>query len=350
MKIREEDMRLIVRRAWEARGNQTKSQFVRSMSGVTLSRSGLYKLLSRIEKGDKLKRKPGSGRKCPKFSSNSEKRLCEVADGSVGISFRSLGKKFGISDKTVKKKLQNNGICMYQRRRIPKVTEKQKQVQKKRIRGLSRSLFKAQNDEIEVVMDDESYFDENGMSFYGSKTFLSSQPDLEPEIVRFNSQKKFPFKLMVWVAISKRGRSAFFIKKTYGAVNTDIYKHECIKKRLFPFLKKHYSDGNYIFWPDLASCHYSGETEELMRELKINFVDKELNPPNVPNLRPIENFWSAIKQQVYGNGYKPESIEDLEKKVRFVMRKVTPSYCERFMSDVPKCVRLADRKGPFFNI
>ena len=46
----------------------------------------------------------------------------------------------------------------------------------------------------------------------------------------------------------------------------------------------------YIFWPDLARCHYFRQTVAWMDE-NVNFVPKEINPPNVPQARPIENFW-----------------------------------------------------------
>lgn len=136
---------------------------------------------------------------------------------------------------------------MYQRKRAPKVSLEQEKKQKKRLRSLSRAVFKASNDEVDVIMDDETYFNENGMNFYGMNTFSSSKPNLEPKEVRFNSRKKYPFKLLVWVAISKRGRTAWYIKPTNGAVNSDLYIKECLKKRLIPFIKKKYPDGNYVF-------------------------------------------------------------------------------------------------------
>ena len=52
----------------------------------------------------------------------------------------------------------------------------------------------------------------------------------------------------------------------------------------------HQPDSNYIFWPDLAGCHYSKQTVVWMGE-HFKLVPKEINPPNVSQARPIENFW-----------------------------------------------------------
>lgn len=155
---------------------------------------------------------------------------------------------------------------------------------------------------------------------------------------------------MLWVAISRKGRCLFHIKKTKGAVVSHHYKTECIKKRLLPFIKKHYPDGKYVFWPDLAPCHYSKETQDFMRAHNIKFVPKNLNPPNVPNLRLIERFWYEVKSLVYAEGWQPTNWDDLHDRVHKVMTKVGKSFGERYMSHVAKLVRDADRKGIFFNV
>ncbi len=84
-----------------------------------------------------------------------------------------------------------------------------------------------------------------------------------PDEVKFRAKKKFPEKLLVWVAISNKGHSNFYFRsQKEGAVNAEVYKNECIIKRLIPFIKENYLDNKYIFWPDLASAHYAGSEGE----------------------------------------------------------------------------------------
>lgn len=40
-----------------------------------------------------------------------------------------------------------------------------------------------------------------------------------------------------------------------------------------------------MFWPDLASVHYAKDVQAELQRLKIEFVPKLQNPPNVPQLR-----------------------------------------------------------------
>lgn len=346
----EEAKRKMIRDAWFARGGATKSEFVRNQEKAGFNRRTVYNTIKRIEKDISMDRKPGGGRKIQGWTESKEMKLRHEADHTVGVSCRRLGRKFKIDHKTVKKILDRNKIEVRKRIKGPKVSEKQGNVIKTRVRNMTRGPFKASNDDIDVIMDDETYFDENGMDFSGSNTYMSSTPGEEPPSIKVKQKTKYPFKLLLWVAISKKGRSSFFVKKSRMAVNSKMYIEECLKKKLLPFIKKHYPNGDYIFWPDLASSHYSKETQNFMREHEINFVEKHLNPPNCPNLRPIESFWAKVKREVYAEGWVPKNIEELEERVKSVMRKQRFRDCESMMANVAKKVRLADRKGSMYNL
>ena len=48
-----------------------------------------------------------------------------------------------------------------------------------------------------------------------------------------------------------------------------------------------------ITFSDLAGFHYSKQTVAWMDE-NVNVVPKYISPPNVPQARPIENFWGVF--------------------------------------------------------
>jgi len=130
----------------------------------------------------------------------------------------------------------------------------------------------------------------------------------------FIFKEKYPKKVLFWIAICSKGLSEPFFYK--GTINQKGYKKECIQKRLIPFLIKHYPDDKYIFWPDLASSHYANTVQDFMNDNNINFLAKESNPPNAPQLRPIEKFWKNLKEKVMAKNYNPSNIEQLKKKIR----------------------------------
>ena len=48
----------------------------------------------------------------------------------------------------------------------------------------------------------------------------------------------------------------------------------------------------------------------------VKYLPKEINPPNVPQMHPIENFWVILKQRVFSEGFEAQSIPDLIKKIK----------------------------------
>ncbi len=107
---------------------------------------------------------------------------------------------------------------------------------------------------------------------------------------KYRTKFKFPAKVLVWVAISENDRSNAYLTPKNCAIDSKIYSEECIEKRLIPFLKKFHEDGRYVFWPDLATAHYTKNTIATLNKFGIKFVERAHNPPNAPQLLLIEKF------------------------------------------------------------
>ena len=74
------------------------------------------------------------------------------------------------------------------------------------------------------------------------------------------------------------------------------------------------SSGNPLFWPDLVLCHYSGATLNWLREHKVDFVEKDCNSPNCPELHPIERYWTTVKGKLKFNVKEAKNIQDFKSK------------------------------------
>jgi len=105
-------------------------------------------------------------------------------------------------------------------------------------------------------------------------------------------------KVLVWVAISPLGISDPLIVRSGFCMNQTVYLNQCIKKRLEPFIKNYHRRGQYLFWPDLASSHYAATVTNHLTKQKIPFMPKLLNPANLPEVRPVEDFWAILKREV----------------------------------------------------
>ena len=82
-------------------------------------------------------------------------------------------------------------------------------------------------------------------------------------------------------------------------------------------MDSHYeSRDQVIFWPDLATCHYANVNQAWLKEQGLYYISKDDNPPACPQIRPIEQFWSMLKQKVYAKNWSAKNREQLIRKIR----------------------------------
>lgn len=326
--------------------NASKNEVVKHFTKQKMNQRTVYNYYKRIKEGWDLKKSHGGGKPKAVLTTKMRNQLIKFFDGKTGVSVNRASRKFKRHPVIIKRWMEECGIERRVRKKIPYSDEKQTKKQRRILNKISRDEFLARNDSIDVIMDDETYIDLNGWDFGGNKFYFDRGTNPIPDEVKFRAKKKFPEKLLVWVAISRKGHSQFYFRsQKEGAVNAQVYKNECITKRLIPFINKHYPDKKYIFWPDLASAHYAGSVTQVLREQNVNFLAKDRNPPNCPQLRAIENFWAIFKSKIFQDGFTPKSISDLQKRAKKVVRTFQESLFERLMKDVGQKIRAAATRG-----
>ena len=306
------------------------------------ARSSVYKVLDKLATPQPIKEKKRTGRPSSWTPANNQK-LKRLTNNRTGISQRKLGRKFGVSHMTIGNQLSKMKIKYRKREKTPKYGLKQLEKAKKLSRYLLNHLRDAN---CSVVMDDEKYFTFSGDHMPGNSGYYSNNKDTCPERVRFAGKLKYPNKVLVWVAISERGMSKVLIKPQKSAsINTEVYIAECLDERLLPFLHKYHSDFNYIFWPDLAPAHYSNDTVAWMSE-NLNFVPKDINPPNVPQARPIENFWGILAQKVYEGGWEATTKLQLTRRIEAKIKQFDAKFFQTLMAGINGKLRKIAEGGP----
>ena len=168
----------------------------------------------------------------------------------------------------------------------------------------------------DLIIDDEKYFKLTGNNVIGNRYFCSTDPATAPPKVKFRCKTKFEAKVMIWMGMSSKGTSDIYVHKSIQAVNQETYLKECINKRLLPFIAKYHSNGNYLFWPDLAKAHYSNIVQQCLTEKNIPFVSRVDNPPNVPQARPVETVWTVLERKIYENNWEAKNIDHLVKRIK----------------------------------
>ena len=57
-----------------------------------------------------------------------------------------------------------------------------------------------------------------------------------------------------------------------------------------------------------------------MVDVNVNFMPKEINPPNVTQARPITNFWVCLAQKIYEGGWETNTEQLLIRRIECKMK------------------------------
>ena len=242
----------------------------------------IYGIIRRADNDSGHKRIPGSGRVAKIMNKKGIERLKKMFDHKDGISTSQAGRIFGCSKAHIIKTIANKtNIVLKKKIKIPGRRKDQKEKIQKCCDRLYRLLSQKS-----CILNDESYFTLSHSTINGNNNFWTS--DMNLQLIAY------------------------------------IDEHE-----LIPYINAQHSDGQYIFWPDLASAHYANSVLDLLIKKNINFVHKTDNPPNVPEARPIEDFWEILKNLVYGNNWQAKNIAQFKSGIQYCLQKVDVELVKR---------------------
>ena len=83
---------------------------------------------------------------------------------------------------------------------------------------------------------------------------------------------------------------------------------ELINNVVIPYINNNGGVNKFVFWPDLASCHYAKNVINLLKAKNVDFVEKFEIPPCTPEVRPIEMFWHLVKLAFHKPSKYPKTL------------------------------------------
>ncbi|RWS20571.1 uncharacterized protein B4U80_05270 [Leptotrombidium deliense] len=331
----------LVQRYLKLHKKAKKSDVVAHFKELGYCQSFIYRMMQRVYLKLPPKNIKGSGRKRQKTDEKTFRRIKCMINNKIGKSCRKLGVQLNLSKSYTNRLIRKCNLKHYKQRVAPNSDEK-KQIDRKLKCGRLYDTFVTRKNHHEFILDDETYFDINPTQSH----YYTRDKSTAPDSVKFCKVKKFPEKVLVWLAISRNGISKPYFMKSKGAMNMQIYSKYCISRRLSKFIKKlHYND-KFIFWPDNASSHYGSVTLKTLKKLNIPYIPKSHNPVNVPQLRPIERFWAILKRNVYANGYCARNLKQLKKRVSAKIAEFSPDDIRNLFHNFESNIRKAYFDGP----
>lgn len=298
-----------------------------------VSTSTVDRVVRRKKYDVSVERAKGSGKKSGPMDKALYKSVVTHFKKNPNASVRDIAKKLSTSSSYVQKCKKRAQLKTFKVQKVPDRSAEKETEAKTRARRLYENfLTKYQC----CVMDDETYVKGDFKQLPGQEFYVAESKGQVAKRFREQNQSKFPKKFLIWQAICTCGkRSQTFV--TTGSVNQDVYIRECLQKRLLPFLRQHSVPS--FFWPDLATSHYSKRAMKWYEDNGVNIVPKWCNPPNCPELRPIERYWAMVKRNLKATKGFVKNEKQFTNKWRQSAEKVSQTTVQLMMGHVNGKVR-----------
>ena len=66
--------------------------------------------------------------------------------------------------------------------------------------------------------------------------------------------------------------------------------------------------------------------QDYLKDENIENAPRNKNPANVPELGPIEDFWTEIKRFVYADNWQAENLRQLRNQIEYCMKKIRQNH------------------------
>ena len=94
----------------------------------------------------------------------------------------------------------------------------------------------------------------------------------------------------------------------------------------------------------MSNCIFCDFVKKIRQTAAVIFA-KEDNPPACPQIRPIEQFWSILKQKVYANNWSAQNRDQLIRKIRKCTKEFDMAPILKMFDNLKVKIQKADQHG-----
>lgn len=318
---------------------ETAGGIFKCLKHVGVKRDFIYRTIKRYKETSSLKDRKRSGRPRSIRTKNVIHRVRERIRRNPERSIRKLAADLQISNGSAHNILKMDlGLTAYKKRKVHGITETTKT---KRMERVSSILAWHAGDEF--VFSDEKLFvlqdSHNSQNDRIWSISISSISEEQKNVKRFQGAAS----VMVWGAISKRGKLPLLFIDKGVKINARYYQTEVLEKNLLPNLKNMFGDAYYVFQQDGAPSHTANTVQTWCRENLVDFLNKNEWPPSSPDLNPLDYFiWSYMLSKLNNN--KIKTLDQFKRVIIKIWNEIPMEYVRAACDGFEKRLKLVKRE------
>lgn len=283
---------------------------VKALKNLHVCERQVYRVCKRLREGQSIDNRYRSGRRPTVRTGPAIKRVREQIRRKPGRSVRKMALQNKMSVRSIRRILiEHMGLYPYKKRHLHGLTSSQVE---KRLTRSQELLSRHGNEDLEtIVFSDEKFFGvEEKLNSQNSRIYslaIEAIPEEMRTVQRFQKEQK----VMVWCAVSKKGKFPMFFFESGERLNARNY----IDKILEPIVKvegmKIYNQDKWTFQQDSAPAHAAKITQRWCETNLPDFIPSSKWPPSSPDLNPLDySIWGILEARV--NAKRHTSIEVLK--------------------------------------
>lgn len=256
-----------------------------------VSRTTVYAVKDKMEKGDGVERKSGSGR--PQKIDHEKVR--DAVRAAPTTSMRQHAKSLGVCKDTVRRSVKEDGGKSLVMLAKPLLTPAIKENHLQRCKGLINDLKSSHPNRVIIFSDEKTWTVDPVRNRKNDRFIAFGKVDLSKRTV---TTTKHPASIMSLGFVASNGQAMPLVWFPTGFRLTASAYIEILESKLIPWVKTTFPHGNVVLQQDGAPAHTAKLTQEFLSSNAtiLGFWSKEKWPPYSPDANPLDfGFWPHIQ-------------------------------------------------------
>lgn len=306
-----EDRRNLVKKYFNE--GKLPAQIFKMLRKTGVSESFVKYTIKRLRETGSIKNRPKSGRPRSARTKKLIKAVRERIRRNPERSARKLAADFQVSNTTMRRVLKNDlQLKPYKKRKLHGLTTKQREKRVKRSRALLKRHGKKSIENI-IFSDEKLFVIEQHLNAQNDRIYLASFEDI-PEELRTVQRFQKSSSVMVWGAVSQKGKLPLVFIEKGVKINADYYQKENLEGSLKTWAPLIHENDNWCFQQDSAPSHMAKATQGWCERECPGFIKTEEWPPSSPDLNPLDYcVWGTLEGKV--NAKQHRSLDSLKRKL-----------------------------------